>query len=130
MTSGHRIEGSPPEEAVVAAETRTHGRVRYLYADYRGAQTAPQLFAVLESGGALLKKNPDITSILCNFTGAPLPPEFVQALKELGMTEAYKTALVGIEGFKKVIVDVIDTKTKYQTRVFDDEVTALEWLVS
>jgi hypothetical protein len=113
----------------MSAEIRTRDRVRYLYADYRGAQTAPQLFAVLESGGALLKKNPDVASILCNFTGTPLPPEFVQALEELGMTEAYRTALVGIEGFKKVIVGVIDTKTKYETRVFDDEATALDWLV-
>jgi hypothetical protein len=114
----------------MSAEIRTHDRVRYLYADYRGAQSAPQLFAILESGGALLKKNHDITSILCNFTGAPLPPEFVQALEELGKSQTYRTALVGIEGFKKVIVGVLDTKTKFETRVFDDEATALDWLVS
>ena len=114
----------------MTAEIRMHGGVGYLYADYRGAQTTPQLFAVLKSGGALLKKNPDITSMLCNFTGAALPPEFVQTLEQLGKTEEYRTALVGIEGFKKVIVDVLNSKTRYQTCIFDDEATALDWLVS
>jgi hypothetical protein len=59
-----------------------------------------------------------------------LPPEFVQTLEQLGTTEVYRTALVAVEGFKKFIVDVIDSKTKYETRVFDDEATALDWLVS
>ena len=112
------------------AEIRAYKGMQYLYADYRGARTNEEMFAILDKGVKLLKENPDITRIFGNFKDSYMSSEFTQRIKNMGKTEGYKTALIGISGLKRFFINVIQAVAKYETCLFNDEAEALEWLVT
>lgn len=70
--------------------------------------------------------------VLINITGAYAVPEFMEKSKEVGKRTRHitsKSAIVGITGAKKILLQAYNLFTNVNMKVFDDEQSAKEWLI-
>ena len=93
----------------MSCEWRTENGLRYLYADYRGADTAADLLAVLEEQVAMIEAEGPGVRLLIHVQGNQRPPtEFLAAVKH-AMRErmeplGVRAAFVGISGVGRVVL--------------------------
>jgi len=105
--------------------------VKISYLDYRGLTTKEMIEAVEAARKKSLEDNSP-RPLLTNITGAFAVPEFMAKVKEAGKETKHlttKSAIVGITGAKKILLNVFNMFTKSDMKVFDNEELAKEWLI-
>jgi len=101
------------------------------YLDYRGLTTKEMIDAIDVAVKQTLSNNKSIP-LLTNIKDAYAVPEFMQKAKKAGKEIKHltpKSAIVGVNGAKKILVNTYNIFTKSDTKVFDDEESAKEWLI-
>ena len=111
------------------AEIRTHKGQKFVYTDYRGAKNPGDLLSLLEKGDQLLNENSNITKLLSNFSGTHLSKEFSEKVKVVGQGKKIRTALVGVTGIQSILINAINIVVKFDTKVFENEEQAMDWLI-
>lgn len=94
---------------VTACEWRTVDGVRFLYADYRGAQGATEMLAVLDEQLAMIEAEGHGVRLVIHVPGDHRPPaEFLGAVKQAMRYKmaqlGVRSAFVGISGFGRVVL--------------------------
>jgi hypothetical protein len=103
-----------------------------LYLDYRGLKLEQIIQSIDEAVEESLKSNRPIC-MLINITGVYAVPEFMEKSKEAGKKTkniVKKQAMVGINSTaKEILLNAYNYFTGSNTKAFDDEESAKEWLV-
>jgi len=101
------------------------------YLDYRGMKLEEIIKTIDETAKrSLLENKPRLQ--LSNLTGVFAVPEFMEKVKEAGKRTKHltlKSAVIGITGAKKLLLNTYNAFTGNNIKVFDDEDSAKEWLV-
>jgi len=101
------------------------------YFDYRGLKIEEILKTIDEAMIKALHEN-KARPQLSNLTGVYAVPEFMGKVKEAGKKTKHlttKSAVVGITGAKKLLLNTYIAFTGANMKAFDDEEMAKEWLV-
>ncbi|MFN8255772.1 MAG: hypothetical protein U0W24_08805 [Bacteroidales bacterium] len=104
-----------------------------LFVDYKGCKTASEMIGILEKVKELYEKSSTPFLALNDFTGTFGSSEFLNAAskhKELFDAKTIKTAVLGITGLKKVLLNGYNAFVKKKQVPFDTKEEALEYLVS
>jgi hypothetical protein len=101
------------------------------YLDYRDMKLEDVLKTIDETTNISLQENKRRLQ-LSNLTGMYAVPAFMEKVKEAGKKTKHltlKSAVVGITGAKKLLLNTYNTFTGADLKAFDDEESAKEWLV-
>lgn len=108
-----------------------HRGTKILYSDYRGLSLDKMLLQ-LDETAAIMSKLPNKVATLSNFEGIGVPPEFMKRAKELGKTtfepKTAKSAIVGIDGLKGLLLKAYNTFTGASMKPFPSESDAKDYL--
>ena len=102
------------------------------YVDYRGMDLEAMLETLDEAEKKSLERNTPGGLVLINISGVYAVQEFIQRAKEVGKTTGpltAKSAIVGIVGVKKILLNTYNLLSRAYTRAFDTEESAKDWLV-
>lgn len=107
---------------------------RVLYVDYRGTKTAAEMVALMPELVKQAKSAPQPIRFLFNFTGVPVPPEFMKAAKELAKKDfanvKRKSAVLGVDGLKGMLLTAYNAFVGASMKPFASEADAYTWLRS
>ncbi len=106
---------------------------KILYCNYLGVKKEAEAIAVLKGQMKLIVESKEPVLLLVNMADTVMTPETtVFAKDELAKVneKVKRAALVGITGFKTVIVDSIGRQADMNQRVFESEAEAKDWLIS
>lgn len=106
---------------------------KILYCNYLGVKKETDAITVLKSQMKLIVESKEPVLLLVNMADTVMTPETTAFAKgELAKVndKVKKAALVGIKGFKTVIVDSIGRQADMNQQVFGSEEEAKDWLVS
>lgn len=101
------------------------------YFDYRGMKMEDILRTLDQAVTKAIQENKRRLQ-LTNITGIYAVPEFMEKVQEAGKKTKHltiKSAVVGITGAKKLLLNAYNTFTGANIKAFDDEESAKEWLV-
>lgn len=101
------------------------------YLDYRGMKLEEIIKTMDETVKKSLLENKRRLQ-LSNLTGVFAVPEFMSKVNEAGKKTRHltiKSAVVGITGSKKLLLNGYGALTGINIKAFDDEESAKEWLV-
>lgn len=110
----------------------THKGKEINYVDYRGMSLEQMLKTLNEAEKRSLERNSPGGLVLINITGVFAVKEFMQRAKEVGNTTGpltAKSAIVGITGTKKILLNTYNILSRAYTRAFNNEESAKDWLV-
>ncbi|NJO88512.1 MAG: STAS/SEC14 domain-containing protein [Chloroflexia bacterium] len=105
------------------------------YIDYRGLKLEQMLQTLNNAVETAIKRSQEghpPRPLLINISDAYAVPEFMEKSKEAGKKTRHltsKSAIVGITGAKKILLQAYNLFTRINTKVFDDEESAKEWLI-
>ena len=102
-----------------------------LYLDYRGMNENQMIQTLYEATERSIQDNKP-RLLLTNITGTFVLPDFLKKAKEEGKRTKHltlKSAIVGIEGAKKVLLKFHNLFVGSEMVPFHDEEEAKEWLV-
>jgi hypothetical protein len=109
-----------------------HGKM-VIVTDYRGLKEAEQLKA-LEQLAQIGKMSSTSIPFLNNFEGTSIGSEYVNQVKALGkecQDRKNRQALLGITGLKSILLQAYITLSgQKEIKTFDNEIEAMNWLVS
>ncbi len=116
------------------SEWITHKGKRIFYSNLSGFLTDVEaLGAEIDAAGAAICQQPENSVlILVDVQGSVGSTEAVQLLKNNSLRtnkHARKTAIIGISGFRKVLLDAINRFSGRNVTLFDDLDAAKDWLV-
>ncbi|MBN2165867.1 MAG: STAS/SEC14 domain-containing protein [Marinilabiliaceae bacterium] len=105
---------------------------RILYADYRGLTTKEMIQQLEQEAQIMLNENKKVL-YLGNFQDTIIEKEFMARANELGkkiepLNE--KSAIVGVKGMKKVILNTYNLLTRGNIKTFDSEDEAFAYLMN
>ncbi len=111
----------------------THKGKSVLRLDYSGLR-GKELSATVRQASAFYKDTP-LRSVLClaDVRNAVADEDSMEVLKStIKLTKPHdkKVAVLGIQGVKSVLLMAVNLFTGHQMKPFNDEQTALDWLVS
>jgi len=101
------------------------------YLDYRGMKLEDILKTIDEASKKALLENKRRLQ-LSNLTDIYAVPEFMEKVKEAGKKTKHltiKSAVVGVTGAKKLLLNTYNMFTGANLKAFDDEESAKEWLI-
>ena len=101
------------------------------YIDYRGMKLEEIIKLIDEMEKRALQENKRRLQ-LTNLEGVFAVPEFMNRVKEAGKKTRHltiKSAVVGVSGTKRLLVNTYNLFTGANMKAFDDEASAKEWLV-
>ena len=112
-----------------------HKGRRILYVDYRGAKNEEEMLSVLYKSNEEEKASSEKVTVLANFENTYASSKYMDEVNRLGKEVTKnivdKTALIGIVGIKKILVNSFIRFTgDNNLKIFDNEDNAKEWLVS
>lgn len=111
----------------------SHGEVRYLYNDM-SACTPEEAKACLQRSHEEMKQEPEKSVlVLANVKNIRFNKDIVQTFKDVTKKNApyvKTTAVYGLEGFTKLLVNTVAKFSKREMKAFDDLEQAREWLCS
>jgi len=108
---------------------------KILYVDYRGAVNEDDMLANLKKEIEIERTLKEKTLLLSNFQDTYVSPNYMNEVnktgKEIRTKIISKTALVGIQGVKSILLRSYITFTgQKDMKTFDTEELAKEWLIS
>jgi len=101
------------------------------YLDYRGLKLEEILKTIDDAVRTSVQENKRRPQ-LSNITGVFAVPEFMDKVKEAGKMTKHltsKSAVVGVTGAKKLLLNAYNAFTGAGLKPFDDEESAKEWLI-
>lgn len=119
----------------MSVEWRERAGKKYLYVCYRDCHSEEEMLATYEEQATQMRSRPTKTRVLSNFEGASVGSAYMKRVneggKERGAALLEKAAFVGITGLKAILLDGYCRLTGLGDRIrtFDDEESALRWLV-
>lgn len=105
---------------------------KILYVDYSACKTKEEMLAQLEIMADVFDKSGGNVLSLTNFTGNYGSKEFMERAKELAdvfRRNRKKSAVLGIVGAKKVLLQAYTLLTRDNMMPFDSREKALEYLI-
>lgn len=108
---------------------------KILFSDYRGCHSADAMLKVLYDEIEILHQQNEKGLVMANYNDCSPTGEYFHAVKKFGKetlkAKTSKTATIGINGVKRLLFNTYISFTgDYHVRLFNDEETALEWLIS
>lgn len=108
---------------------------KILFSDYRGCHSADAMLKVLYDEIEILHQQNEKVLVMANYNDCSPAGEYFHAVKKFGKetlkAKTSKTATIGINGVKRLLFNTYISFTgDYHVRLFNDEETALEWLIS
>jgi len=108
---------------------------KVLYVDYRGASNEDDMLANLKKEIEIERTLTEKTLLLSNFQDTYVSPNYMNEVnktgKEIRSKIISKTALVGIQGVKSILLRSYITFTgQKEMKTFDTEELAKDWLIS
>jgi len=116
----------------MGAEWITHKGKRILYIKYSGISPSEQLDLIKKATKILLDSGATDNLTLTDVTNTFVSKEFVELAKEKGgesKAVTKKAAIVGIEGIRKLLLQVVNTVSGNSRKPFDSIEEAKDWLV-
>ncbi|MBN2415538.1 hypothetical protein JXO52_06835 [bacterium] len=115
------------------AKWKQYQDMDYIYLDCRGLKET-EMITILEDAAEIMKPKSEQVFVLANVTGAVIAPEFMERFKAL-TAEVYKekvarTAIVGVDGMKSVIIKTYNFIMGRDVHTFASEEEALAYLYS
>lgn len=113
------------------AQWKQYKDIDYIYLDCRNLKEE-EMITLLEDAAEIMKPRKDKVVVLANVTGAVIYPDFMERFKALTV-EVYKekvarTAIVGVDGIKTVIIKTYNFLMGRDVRTFSSEEEALNYL--
>ncbi len=108
---------------------------KILFSDYRGCHSTDAMLKVLYDEIEILHQQNEKVLVMANYNDCSPTGEYFDAVKKFGKetlkAKTSKTATIGINGVKRLLFNTYISFTgDYHVRLFNDEETALEWLIS
>ncbi len=110
----------------------THKGKRILFIDYTQCKSTPEMLKILDDVRKEYEKPGEPFLAINDFTGTYGSSEFLNAAqkhKELFDSKTIKTAVLGITGIKKILLNGYNAFVKKKQMPFDSKAEALEYLV-
>jgi len=110
----------------------THKGKRILFIDYTQCKSTPEMLKVLDDVRKEYEKPGGQFLAINDFTGTYGSSEFLNAAqkhKELFDSKTIKTAVLGVTGIKKILLNGYNAFVKKKQMPFDSKAEALEYLV-
>jgi hypothetical protein len=110
----------------------SHKSKRILYVDYRGLNTS-EMLDQLEYESNLILKEAEPVLYLANFENTVVASDFMNRANELGKKTEKKTAksaVVGVSGMKKVLMNTYSLFTGSKMKAFNTEEEAKDYLTA
>jgi len=112
----------------------TYKGKKIIYGDYSPYKSTEELMSNLRQAEKLFIDNPEVSLVLTNVTGTSLGTEFMNEAKRMAQRtfnkQTEKSALLGVTGLKKVLLNGFNLVAKVKWTPFDSKEAALEYLVS
>ena len=105
--------------------------IEIVYINYQHLSST-ELFQTMEQARSLILKENKIRPVLINLIGVYGTPDFMNKAKELGKETAHltsKSAVVGLNDLKKILLNAYNRFTSENMKAFDTEELAKEWLI-
>ncbi len=112
-------------------ETHKGKKIFYARYDHLSLEEVRSEVAAVEK--EMLKQPPDSVLLLVDITGTIISPEALNLYKNVALHSnkiLHKTALLGVPGARKTLVDIIAKFSGLSASSFDDGQKARDWLVS
>ena len=108
---------------------------KILFSDYRGCHSTDAMLKVLYDEIEILHQQNEKVLVIVNYNDCSPIGEYFDTIKKFGKetlkAKTSKTATIGINGVKRLLFNTYISFTgDYHVRLFNDEETALEWLIS
>ena len=108
---------------------------KILFSDYRGCHSTDAMLKFLYDEIEILHQQNEKVLVMANYNDCSPTGEYFHAVKKFGKetlkAKTSKTATIGINGVKRLLFNTYISFTgDYHVRLFNDEETALEWLIS
>ncbi|MBN1181329.1 MAG: hypothetical protein JXB49_03510 [Bacteroidales bacterium] len=106
---------------------------KILYADYRGLKTEDAMLQNLRTEADFYAKSNFKILSLNDYRDSVVSNNFMNKVTELGKATKDKTdkaAVLGITGLKKILINGYASFTGQHVKVFENEITAKEYLVT
>ena len=108
---------------------------KILFSDYRVCHSTDAMLKVLYDEIEILHQQNEKVLVIANYNDCSPTGEYFDAVKKFGKetlkAKTSKTATIGINGVKRLLFNsYISFTGDYHVRLFNDEETALEWLIS
>lgn len=112
-----------------------HGGKKILVVDYRGCKSDKEMIAVLDQEVLIERGLTEKVLVLADFTNVHAGPDYMDAVKKAGKEvrnqKTARTALVGIHGVQKILVNAYISFTGDKNMAsFPDQESAKSWLTS
>ena len=106
---------------------------RILYIDYTKCKTTADMINVLEEAKRLYESTTEMYLVINDFTGATGSTEYMQKVKQYGKEifdgRTTKSAILGISGIKKILLNGYNSIAGKRVVPFDTKEEAVEYLV-
>jgi len=110
-----------------------HKGKKIMYVDYTACKTSQDTLVVLDKVKQEYLKTKEMITVLNDFRGAYGSQEYMKKVSELGKElftiRTSKSAAIGVEGIKKILVNAYNIFAKNKVTIFATREEALDWLV-
>lgn len=111
-----------------------HNGKQILFTDFIGCDTEDKMISNLEEAGKIYTASPEKILGLYDLTGTTVTNKYMAAAKDMAKNifniKREKSAVIGITGIKKILLEAYNKKTGDSLIPFDTKEEALEYLTS
>jgi hypothetical protein len=120
-------------EVKVAIEWKEYQHQPYLLVDYSNQNSEQAMLELLEEEARLAQKSQCPILVMCDYSQAYVSSGYMDRVKALGkdvaLTKVKKSALIGLNGLKKILIlRYLAFTGDKGARAFDTEAEAFTWL--
>lgn len=116
----------------MSAEWIDYKTKKILYIKYKDLTPEQMLVQIKEASKMLRESNSKENLSLTDMTGCFVNEEFLDLAKKEGktsLTYTKKTAIVGVTGIKKLLLQTVNAISPLSRKPFDDIQSAKDWLI-
>jgi hypothetical protein len=123
----------PAEDKALSLKVVNHRGKEILYLDYRNLQGQPYIDALKRNRDHIVASGKRGILLLVDVRGSVTSSDATSVIKQTAKDydpQVTRTAILGIAGLKKIILQAVATIIKTRIKAFDSEDEAKEWLSS
>ncbi len=108
-----------------------HRGKEILICDFSSYNNQDDLIGALLSLVEYSRNNPHLSTLLCDFTGAFMGPNFMKIGKQNSqLWDKFNSAVVGVDGVKRILLNGYNRIARKKMKAFDSREEALNYLTS